>query len=58
MTGQQTSTPASKFGNSDLLRHVKYEHLVAGISGGVCATLTLHPLDLVKVRFQGKLKQL
>lgn len=35
-----------------LLRHVKWEHLFAGVSGGVMATLVLHPLDLVKIRFQ------
>ena len=33
------------------LNHVKYEHLVAGVSGGVASTLVLHPLDLLKVRF-------
>jgi solute carrier family 25 (mitochondrial folate transporter), member 32 len=32
---------------------VKYEHLVAGISGGVTSTLILHPLDLIKIRFAG-----
>jgi len=37
-----------------ILRHVRYEHLVAGVSGGVIATLLLHPLDLVKIRFQGE----
>ncbi|KAK3595657.1 hypothetical protein CHS0354_026875 [Potamilus streckersoni] len=35
-----------------LLQYVKWEHLAAGISGGVVATLVLHPLDLVKIRFQ------
>ncbi|XP_078072821.1 solute carrier family 25 member 32-like [Mustelus asterias] len=34
-----------------LCRLVKYENLVAGISGGVVSTLVLHPLDLVKIRF-------
>ncbi|XP_019383594.1 PREDICTED: mitochondrial folate transporter/carrier isoform X1 [Gavialis gangeticus] len=33
------------------LRHVSYESLVAGLSGGVVSTLVLHPLDLVKIRF-------
>lgn len=32
------------------LANVKYEHLVAGISGGIASTLALHPLDLLKVR--------
>jgi solute carrier family 25 folate transporter 32 len=31
-----------------------HEHLVAGVSGGVSATLALHPLDVIKVRLQGK----
>merc|ERR1711978_233255 len=30
---------------------VKYESLIAGISGGVVSTLILHPLDLLKIRF-------
>lgn len=34
-----------------LLSHFKYEHFVAGISGGVVSTLMLHPLDLIKIRF-------
>lgn len=38
-------------GNFGWLAHVKYEHLVAGISGGVTSTLLLHPLDLIKIRF-------
>ncbi|XP_063876952.1 LOW QUALITY PROTEIN: solute carrier family 25 member 32-like, partial [Scylla paramamosain] len=32
---------------------VRYEHLVAGVSGGVASTLILHPLDLLKIRFAG-----
>lgn len=35
----------------NLLSHIKYEHLIAGISGGVISTLTLHPLDVIKIRF-------
>lgn len=38
-------------GQFNWLKHVKYEHLVAGISGGVTSTLLLHPLDLIKIRF-------
>ncbi|XP_060099329.1 mitochondrial folate transporter/carrier isoform X2 [Heteronotia binoei] len=34
-----------------LFRHVRFENLVAGLSGGVVSTLVLHPLDLVKIRF-------
>ena len=36
------------------LRHVHFEHLFAGVSGGVVSNLVLHPLDLVKIRFQGE----
>ncbi|CAG2173382.1 unnamed protein product, partial [Oppiella nova] len=32
------------------LSHVRYEHLVAGVMGGVVPTLVLHPFDLVKIR--------
>ncbi|XP_070604273.1 solute carrier family 25 member 32 [Erythrolamprus reginae] len=42
-----TSAPAAK----SLFRHVHYENLVAGVTGGVVSTLVLHPLDLVKIRF-------
>ncbi|KAH8411057.1 hypothetical protein KR222_011281, partial [Zaprionus bogoriensis] len=35
----------------NVFSHVKYEHLVAGVSGGVTSTLILHPLDLIKIRF-------
>ncbi|KAK7603613.1 hypothetical protein V9T40_003612 [Parthenolecanium corni] len=34
-----------------LFKHVKYEHLVAGVTGGVTSTVLLHPLDLLKIRF-------
>lgn len=37
-----------------LFSHIRYEHLVAGFSGGVTSTLILHPLDLIKIRFAGK----
>lgn len=37
-----------------LFSNLKYEHMVAGISGGVTSTLILHPLDLIKIRFAGK----
>ncbi|XP_017768271.1 PREDICTED: mitochondrial folate transporter/carrier [Nicrophorus vespilloides] len=37
--------------NLSLFNHIKYEHLLAGISGGAISTLILHPLDLMKIRF-------
>lgn len=37
-----------------VLSHMKYEHLVAGVSGGVTSSVLLHPLDLIKVRFAGE----
>lgn len=37
-----------------LFSHIRYEHLVAGFSGGVTSTLILHPLDLIKIRFAGE----
>lgn len=43
--------PAGMTGLLSTMRTVKYEHLVAGISGGVVSTLVLHPLDLLKIRF-------
>ncbi|XP_039269907.2 solute carrier family 25 member 32-like [Styela clava] len=36
---------------SDVTKTFRYEHLVAGLSGGVTSTLVLHPLDLIKIRF-------
>ena len=36
-----------------LLGHVRWEHCFAGVAGGIVSTLVLHPLDLVKIRFQG-----
>lgn len=39
--------------NLGIFSHVKYEHMIAGISGGVTSTLILHPLDLIKIRFAG-----
>lgn len=41
----------NKVGKFNIFSHLKYEHLVAGISGGVTSTLILHPLDLIKIRF-------
>lgn len=45
-----TMTP-KKIGKFGVFSHLKYEHMLAGVSGGVCSTLILHPLDLIKIRF-------
>nr|XP_023025101.1 mitochondrial folate transporter/carrier-like [Leptinotarsa decemlineata] len=34
-----------------LFSQIKYQHLVAGMSGGVTSTIILHPLDVIKIRF-------
>ncbi|XP_057590766.1 mitochondrial folate transporter/carrier [Hippopotamus amphibius kiboko] len=50
MTSQgQSPSGSSAWGT--IFRHVRYENLVAGVSGGVLSNLALHPLDLVKIRF-------
>lgn len=41
-----------KTGIASLIQHVRWEHLAAGVSGGVVSTVILHPLDLIKIRFQ------
>ena len=38
---------------NSFLSSMRYEHLVAGVCGGVTSTLILHPLDLIKIRFAG-----
>ncbi|KAB0801081.1 hypothetical protein PPYR_05435 [Photinus pyralis] len=43
-------SPSTGSGSS-VLSSIKYEHLLAGISGGAISTLILHPLDLMKIRF-------
>lgn len=50
-SGAGSSTPGSPSKHFHLMNHIKYEHMVAGVSGGVASTLVLHPLDLLKVRF-------
>jgi len=49
---ERPSTPQRQ----PIIRFIRYEHLLAGVSGGVTSTLVLHPLDLVKIRFQGKMQ--
>ena len=37
-----------------LVSSLRYEHLTAGMAGGIASTLILHPLDLIKIRFAGE----
>lgn len=48
MDGDGEETNAASF-----LLGVKYEHLLAGLCGGVFSTLITHPFDLIKLRFAG-----
>lgn len=36
-------------------QQIKYEHLVAGIAGGVVSSMILHPLDTMRTRLAGVL---
>lgn len=49
----RTTASQNAFNQSSSSMTVHIRHLVAGISGGVTSALVLHPLDLVKIRFQG-----
>ncbi|GFR98403.1 mitochondrial folate transporter/carrier [Elysia marginata] len=40
-------------GANSLINHIRLEHMAAGVTGGVVSSIALHPLDLLKVRFQG-----
>ncbi|XP_074600047.1 solute carrier family 25 member 32 isoform X2 [Brevipalpus obovatus] len=46
-----TSLSRLKLSTSSVIKNLKVESLVAGITGGVISTLVLHPLDLLKIRF-------
>jgi len=48
-----TAFCASRVSLLRLSKHIKYENLAAGLSGGVISTMVLHPLDLIKIRFAG-----
>ena len=32
---------------------IRYEHLLGGLAGGILSSLTLHPLDMIRIRFSG-----
>jgi len=53
-SGGGSGSGGSSSAAASALANVKYEHLVAGISGGIASTLALHPLDLLKVRLAGE----
>ena len=55
MDEDSTKTLPQPFHNS-FWAGVKYEHLVAGVTGGVVSTLITHPFDLIKLRFAGELE--
>jgi solute carrier family 25 folate transporter 32 len=38
-------------GSLSFMDGIRYEHLVAGLSGGVVSTMVTHPFDLIKLRF-------
>jgi solute carrier family 25 folate transporter 32 len=44
---------AEVFGSLSFLSQLRYRHLVAGVAGGVTATLLTHPFDLIKLRLAG-----
>ena len=55
-SGSQASNVANRLTRlAATFRAVRMEHLLAGITGGVVSTLILHPLDLLKIRFAGKM---
>ncbi|XP_034937470.1 mitochondrial folate transporter/carrier [Chelonus insularis] len=51
MTTIKTTATSGPRSLMPALNKFKYEHLIAGLSGGVVSTLILHPLDLIKIRF-------
>ncbi|XP_065063009.1 solute carrier family 25 member 32-like [Rhopilema esculentum] len=52
MTEDNSHRVLSRLNSKNWLKNLKVEHLIAGTAGGVSATLLLHPLDLIKIRFQ------
>ncbi|ESO83221.1 hypothetical protein LOTGIDRAFT_197574 [Lottia gigantea] len=48
----ETTGKNGKFDPVSYRPKIKAEHLAAGFLGGVVSTFVLHPLDLVKIRFQ------
>ena len=57
MAAKMASEHTSAKKNLSIFSNVRWEHLAAGVTGGVVSTVILHPLDLIKIRFQGKLNK-
>ena len=53
---EQSDAPASPMTLRLFWSGIRYEHLIAGVAGGVVSTLVTHPFDLIKLRFAGKQK--
>jgi hypothetical protein len=49
-TEKGVKSVSTKFSFSET---IAFDHALAGIGAGAIATLILHPLDLIKIRFQG-----
>ena len=49
-----TSSVLQRLSASSVMSGVHYQHLVAGLTAGVAATLVMHPFDLIKLRFAGE----
>ena len=39
--------------NFPSMEGIRYEHLLGGLAGGILSSLTLHPLDMIRIRFSG-----
>ncbi|XP_014673278.1 PREDICTED: mitochondrial folate transporter/carrier-like [Priapulus caudatus] len=51
MSQQPLKIATRKHLSLNFFTNTKYEFLLAGITGGVASTMTVHPLDLIKIRF-------
>ena len=49
----ESQSESHSSGLKSLLSGLRYQHLAAGLAGGVASTLVTHPFDLIKLRFAG-----